>query len=180
MIKNLLIGFAGVFLYKLLSNIVNYFEMRYYINRHVAFLANGDATFITCQHAIKKLVKRANITATSIPVVQPQGYGQLASFTADCLDNIDNRRADIALCLRESMLKAEGTFKSRIFECFSPRYWIELIIFLPKNFVEYIGLDGEKWPAKVLNVIWWLLAPIAIVWRNQLYSWLTGIINQIY
>lgn len=178
--KNVLICFAIVFLYKLISNVINYFAMNFYINRHLNFLTKGDETFITYQNSIRKLVKRANVSSTFIPVVQPIGYGRLASYQADVLDSVANRREDVASALYSAMMVAKGTFRSRIIECFSPRYWIDLVIFLPKHFVEFLGLDGEKWPAKVLQSIWWLLTPAAIIFRNNLYLWIREIINQIH
>jgi hypothetical protein len=154
--------------------------MNYYINRHLDYLAKGDNEFETCQHSIKQLVKRAGITATSIPIVQPMGYGQFTSFKSDVLNNVSNRRADTAETLHSVMLQAKGTFRSRIFECFSPRYWIDLVVFLPKHFVEFLGLNGETLPTKLLQAVWWILAPIAIVFRDKLDGWILNFVNQIH
>lgn len=47
-------------------------------------------------------------------------------------------------------------FQVRYDENFKFAYWINVLIFLPQQFVKYIGLKEESVLSKVLNVIWWL------------------------
>lgn len=172
--------FITIFLYKLISNIINYFTANYYINKHLDFLAKGDSQFSTYQRSIKTLVERADITATYVPMAQPMGYGYLSTGKINCLDNVSSRLEDVAVALHHAMLKAKGAYRSRILECFSPRYWIELILFFPKHLIQYLGLNSNAISTKILQLLWWALTPIALLFRDQLTLWITDIINQIH
>ncbi|HAT3845169.1 TPA: hypothetical protein KKX32_002677 [Legionella pneumophila] len=52
-------------------------------------------------------------------------------------------------------------YKKRMCESVNPVYWIEFLIFLPKNIVEYL-LGGEQntipnWAIRLLNIAYWAI-----------------------
>jgi len=176
--KSFLLIFLFLFLYKLVSNASFYFMSKFYETAHFNYLfVEGKCSDIhQYQHGMKKLVKRAGLVATSVPVVHNMGYGQLASYSADAMDNVACRQEDIALVVAQSIRSARGVFRTRVIECFSPIYWIELVIFMPKNIFTYLGLGGDSFFLKLFQLLWWIGAPAAIICRDKLYVWITAIL----
>ena len=58
--------------------------------------------------------------------------------------------------------ESKGAYKSKILETFNPLYWIELIIWLPKQFTLFLGLNKELKAVKTINIllqtIYWFFA----------------------
>lgn len=59
-------------------------------------------------------------------------------------------------------------YKYKYSENFSIAYWIRLIIFLPSNVVNYLGLKDDSIIAKLLNIIYWIFIPLLTVMRSNL------------
>ena len=81
--------------------------------------------------------------------------------------------------MRQCFLKAEGVFQENLSECFSPLYWIRTIIFLPNRICEYFGGTEDQVLAKVLQLVYWVIVPIALVWRDSLYLFIRQLMNQL-
>lgn len=67
---------------------------------------------------------------------------------------------------------ATSVFLSRIIECFNPFYWIELIIYLPKSIVNYLGFSSNKLFTKVLQLIWWIFTPLFLIFREKIIDYI--------
>ncbi len=59
--------------------------------------------------------------------------------------------------------EAIGTYRARIFETFLPMYWIELLLYLPREILRYLGLPPESLATKTLQLFYWFLGLVATV-----------------
>lgn len=57
-----------------------------------------------------------------------------------------------------------------LLECFSPLYWIQLLFFLPSKLCEFLGISGDRIAIKILQIIYWILTPLILCFRSQLYD----------
>lgn len=178
----LLILFLVIFLYKLMTNILNYFKSKKFNRGYILWLAtDGNKNFGTYKREIITLFKKANIEDATLPHVQPMGYGKIATHTISVLHNFPTRhtnQASITLCMFE---EAIGTFRTRIKECFNPLYWIEQAIFMPKNLLIYMNLDIEKSAFKIVNVllsgIWWIILSYFSLYNNQIKDFIINFLK---
>lgn len=56
--------------------------------------------------------------------------------------------------------EAIGVYKSRLLETFSPIYWIEFAINLPKKILEYLGIAPESIVIKIFQLIYWIVGAV--------------------
>ena len=58
--------------------------------------------------------------------------------------------------------ESKGAYKAKLLETFNPLYWIELIIWLPKQLTLFLGLNNELKAVKTINIllqtIYWFFA----------------------
>jgi len=141
-------------------------KMKYYFNQYIKWI-NEEEDVINLHEAqpiVKKLVEQAGEGGISVPVVQPMGYGQLAQFQSSVLNAFPQRRQDFFDATHPAMQKAIGVYKYRAKNSWNPFYWIELLIFLPRNIVEFVGGINKKnspW-MRVGLVIWWIFEVVIV------------------
>lgn len=79
--------------------------------------------------------------------------------------------------------EAEGVYRQRIFDSFSPVYWIELIIYAPKKLLTYLGFDETKILFKACNIlltfIWWSVVSIIVFFRPQLQQLIVETLGEL-
>lgn len=61
-------------------------------------------------------------------------------------------------------------------EIFTFNHWLNTLIFLPSNFLSYIGFNEDSVASKLVNVLYWLLSLMAISWK----PFLSDLINSIF
>jgi hypothetical protein len=71
--------------------------------------------------------------------------------------NLSNRREDVVMLIVSMFHKAMGVYKSRMWETINPLYWIESIIFLPRQLFTYLRVPPESVLIKLGQAIYWLL-----------------------
>lgn len=166
--KVLLYMIIFVFFYKLLSNGIFFIRANLFKKKYHDWLFVDENIPITVYKPIlKSILKRADIEDRRLPMVQPVGYGQIATGTVSIIDNFPNRFEDHAIAISRMIDEAIGVFKQRFIETFNPLYWLDLIIFLPKTILSYLGLNPENVLVKIFNIIWWMIVPIALIFREQ-------------
>lgn len=148
-----------ILFYKVLTNSINLYQTKKLCNEYIRWLYDRSNYDKVAQkkYLFKELVKKANIVDVHLPTTQPMGYGKIASFKASVAENFPSCFADFATVTNDMFYEMEGIFKSRIREAFNPLYWINLIIYLPKNLLEYFGLSSDNAGSKLLQLIWWLI-----------------------
>lgn len=177
MLKNFFMIFFLIFSYKLIRNISRLIRIntlyRYYYS--LCSPNTNPKVWETKQETID-LFKIAKIKDTSIPVSQKTGYGYISTFNASLFDNYPNNRSNFASHYFSMFDEAKGVFKHRIFECFNPFYWIDLIIFLPKNILNYIGVSPEVRSTKILNIIltsiYWIFGIFVAILQDEIKTFI--------
>ncbi|WP_207706239.1 hypothetical protein [Clostridium sp. HBUAS56017] len=160
-------------MYKLVINIIAFIKVKYFYKRYTLWLfQDRDMSLVTYRRAIITLFKNADIKDAYIPTTSKIGYGRIASFNASIMNSFPSAYEDFAVNITRMFHEAIGVYRSRIFETFSPIYWINSLIFLPKRFLTYLGLNAESVIVKLLQCIWWFIAPIALILRTQIVDYI--------
>src|SRR5215217_9479367 len=172
---------AGLLVFKFINNLSKYLRTRHYLSRYANWLSNPDNKLLESKAQVVKLLKDAGVSDSSFPTAQPVGYGRLATFEASTLTNFPSKTADFAYATNRMFREAIGTYRSRMLETISPLYWIETIIYLPREALAYTGVPPESVVVKVFQLVWWisttLLAVVWLAFRPELLptvrDWLT-------
>jgi len=128
---------------------------------------------------MRKLIYDAGLGNASIPITQPSGYRQIASFNAKITDNLGNRREDMVSATISILDQTVGVFRMRMMESLSPRFWIEFVVFLPRNVVQYLGGKKDGLAAKVLQLLYWAAAPVLIAFRADIYEYIANLLGKM-
>lgn len=174
--KNYIIAFVSVLAYKFISNIIYYFKILHFRQLYYDYLNRKSNNISIYKRTIINLFKKAGIKDAFIPMAQPMGYGQIANFKSSIFTNFPNLLQPHVSGTLSMFDEAIGIYKSRIFEAFSPLYWIDCIIFLPRNIFQYIGFDSEKMFIKIFQIIWWIFAPVGVIFRTSLLNFVKHIL----
>ena len=154
-----LIGvFLVLLIYKVILNIIRYYQAKKYKESYYLWLKSPNGDLVTHRSEIIKLFKDANVKDAFFPHVEPLGLGQIASYKVSIFTNFPSNYEDQAIMTVKKFNEAIGVYRNRITESFSPLYWINFIIFLPKNTFCYLGTNPENVIIKILQVIWWIAA----------------------
>ncbi len=173
MINNLVVIFLIIFLYKILKNLYNLYRVktiRYYFL--TIFTNKVNNKVYETKDEILKLFKDAGVEDSLFPVTQRAGFGLVNSFEASTFKVYPSNLEIFAGAQLQMFDYSIGVYKKRIFECFSPLYWFELIIFLPKTIFEYLGLNTESIFVKFLNLIYWIVGLLFGIFKENIFTFL--------
>ena len=165
-------------------NLINY--LRYpIVEKHLFnnYSSDGSKKVDALSHKTQVLnyIKYAGVKDKHIPVVQPIGYGHVASSMVSVFSNLMNQREDIALNVTDCLLEAKGNYWLRFVNSFNPFFWLRLIIFIPKYLLSYLGLKEESIVIKISQVVYWLLAVVFTflisVFPEEIKSFIFTVLN---
>lgn len=181
--QNIFFVFLAIAIYKILSNAYFYVRIRHLNQLHLKWVTDMNPTFPTYKREVISLFKRAGICNISTPTAQAIGFNKIASFNADIFTNFPSTNLDVFNGAVRMFSEAEGVYRQRIFETISPVYWIELVVFAPRNLLLYLGFDENKVLFKACNilltVIWWCLATILVFYSPQLEQLIIELLGQL-
>lgn len=181
--NKILIFFIAVTAYKITTNIYYFFRIRHLSKMHLKWLADKSTNFPTYKGEVISLFKKAGIQNIMVPTAERIGYGRVASFNADVFTNFPNTDPTIYGGAIKMFYEAEGIYRQRIFETFSPAYWINSIIFAPKNLLTYLGFNQEKTLFKACNVlltfIWWSFGTISLFFLPQFKEFIIELLGKL-
>lgn len=173
--------FLAIFLYKLLSNIISYFNNSRLYKIWKSFFLNDNNHAVTYTSQIVSNFKKAGIKNSTHPITIPTGHNYVANTKYSYFDNIFMKSPQTLPIISEFFLQAQGIYRKRIFESFNPLYWIELIIFLPKNIIAYFGLNTDSIFTKIFQLIFWIIDSIIIVYyRDEIAFYIQNLINNLF
>jgi len=162
-----------------LINVIRYKQSIYYENKFaLSYVENSGVNISEYVPAIRKLFSNANVEDRTISVAESIGYGYIHNVQMSALDNIFTRDKDVATIVYHLFAQTKGTYKLRIFESFSPLYWIKLILFLPQNLFAYLGVKSEVIFVKLFQILWWGITPFLIIFRHKIYIFVFKIITK--
>ena len=177
MMSHLFIGFLLVLLYKVTVNSIRYFECKKFKKEYFEWLKEQNPTFPTNRRHIIDLFTNAQIQDLRFPTAKPVGYGKIATFNSSVFTNFPSNIENQVHATVRFFDEATGVYRERIFESFNPIYWINLIIFLPKNVLHYLGVKPENVLVKIVQIIWWFLGVLIGVFKDEIIQNLRSIIT---
>ena len=178
MIKKILIIFLFICLYKIISNFVNYKYLCKIENEYITWLSskNKNPNLTQCKNKVISLFKKANVSNCCIPLTQPTGFGKCVTTRVSVFENFPSPYENFASIHFNMITVAKGTYKQRALETFNPLFWIDLVLFAPKNILEYIGLNDETTLFKALNIVltffWWLFGIIINLFNTEIHNFI--------
>ncbi len=175
--KYLAICFLALFAYRLTTNICALIRINHYERKYVKYLSNQNTDFSEHTDSVIQLFKAAGVSDLVIPFTQPAGFGMVAHGSTSLFANIGNLRKDTVAMMHNCFAKAKGTFKHRIVETFSPIFWINCVIFLPRNILEYLGLKGDSIFVKLFQLLYWVVTPFLVAFRDDVYQYIISLIH---
>ncbi len=177
--KLILIIWGLFFLYRVLSNGLGILRVRYYKRKYEEFLAKPNDSFFIHEESVKRIFNQAQISDVWIPDCQPVGFGMIQTRNARVFSNMGVTRLDVVCAMRQCFLKAEGAFHANLVESFSPLYWVRSLIFLPSKMCEYLGGKSDQLVVKIFQLIYWVLTPLILIWRDNLYQIVRQLMDQL-
>ncbi|MDP8267909.1 MAG: hypothetical protein P9L97_04195 [Candidatus Tenebribacter davisii] len=162
--EKLFLLFLIICMLKIIINFFKYLRVKYLLKKYNAYLKNPDWEFSKHRHEILKLFKEAGIEDGGVSISQHVGYGTLKVQPISVLKNINYLNEDVINIMTGNFYSAIGYYKLRFLETFNPIFWIEIIVFLPKNIFTYIGFQSKNVLIKIFQVIYWILGLFASIY----------------
>lgn len=176
---NLLYLFLLTSSLKFTINVVKYIQCKRYYDGYVKWIAGQNPNLKRSQHQIIKLFKEAGVKDSVFPIAEPLGLGQVATSNISIFENFPNRTERIVMITVGMFDQTIGVYSSRAFETFNPIYWIESIIYLPRNLLSYVGMSAENIITKISQVFYWVIGSILTLLYTVYSDEIGGIVKNI-
>lgn len=111
-------------------------------------------------------------------LIDPDLYRTI-QYQSSCLDQVRLRDPFVMNSVYSTMLQIESVFQSRFHETFSPIYWIQVIVFAPQKLLLYFDIPAMSIISKFFQLIYWILTPITIFYRDTLTSYLLEFLGKL-
>ena len=122
------------------------------------------------RNEILGLFKQAGVEDRIIPVTMSPAPDYIQQASASAFENLTAGCKKINIECLQIFDNAIGVFKTRKKEAFNPLYWLDLLLFAPRNFLNYIGA-GESTSAKICNIIlqilWWIVEVLLVFFHDK-------------
>ncbi|MDZ7789040.1 MAG: hypothetical protein U5L08_00810 [Xanthomonadales bacterium] len=128
---------------------------------------------------IKRRVEQAGVSNPRKTIMEPAGYGHVSQQSMSVLDNMLFQNQEILGKANHTMRLAAGHYKVEAIKSINPLFWVEVLIFLPKQIVSSAGLEVTSKAAdislKFVQVVYWSLIILAIILQPD---WLMDALSQ--
>lgn len=178
MMKTIGIIVIAVIGYRAMFCISGFFRTIYYEKKYKEYLSGNGKDFSFYSTAVKKLFRQASVNDIAVSFTERAGYGYFRNCETSLFLNMSNTREDVVDGMKKCFSEAKGTFWTRFLECFSPLYWIQVAVFLPRKACEFFEISENSIVPKILQLIYWIAAPLLLVFRNELYQFVIRLIQQ--
>lgn len=173
---------AFVVAFKLLTNLLCYIRIKKLNKYFREFLLSDKDDIYLLQQEVLSLFKRAGIKDVLVPAAQAVGYNMIATGCASAFSAFPTRNKALVGTYLTMFDAACGVFRKNMFDALNPIYWIELVVFLPRTALEYIGIDAEKTAFKLCNILltflWWLLCVSVIFFKPHLKEFIVELLGK--
>ena len=167
------------FIYKLTSNTVNWLKIRRYRKKYINYITNPNFDFMVYTESITKLFQRAGIKKALSKTCENLGAGLLSPGKFSLFENMGVLQEDIPPKMINLFSRAEGAFRARALECFSPFYWIESLLFLPQKIIKYIGLNSDNVFSRISQILYWIIVPLLVAFRTNIYHYILELLRNL-
>jgi hypothetical protein len=158
---NLLYAFIVILIIKFLINLSRYMQCKSLLKEYENYVVHPSWTLTEKTSHIVRLFKEADIQDAAVGYSEPIGFGKVLTGTVSVFGNISTRTDDVVQRVLRMFHEAIGVYRSRMWETINPLYWIESIIFLPRQLFIYLGVPPESILIKLGQMIYWLLCIVA-------------------
>lgn len=166
MLQKILIISIAIFSYKLITCISELIRITYYRNLYMQFIKHDDDSF-------------KQYTKLSVDLMKKLGIKE--SFTnggiSPVLGNITMKNGLIIPHVQDKFESAVGIAKYNLKQCFNPIYWLNLILFLPKNILVYLNVPTESIFIRIAQVVYWVLSTLITMFSSDIAEWLKSFIH---
>lgn len=178
----LLFLFFGIIMFKFSTNYIAYRKCIKYRKDYLYWASSSCEGFEEHRSEIIKLMNRAGIPDSRIPISQAINPIQLTSHAASVFANFPTKNPQLAASMYAKFDDVVGVYRTRWQEAFNPLFWIETVVFLPKSVILYIGADLEKPALRLCNVlatiIWWIIVFLLYLFGGNLYNYVIEFLSQ--
>jgi len=113
---------------------------------------------------IRKTVLKTGVADITHTFMEPIGYGNVQPKTMSALDNLLFKNIDILMEARDILYRAKGFYKVESLKCVNPIYWIEFIVFLPREIARYFSnsddVKSTTAVTKIIQIIYWIISVV--------------------
>ena len=106
-----------------------------------------------------ELFSDTGVKEVFFPITQPTGYGMVSTARSSSFTNFPSRVNVLAAAGYEMFVQAVGERKRQKDEILDPFFWIDFIMFMPRELISYIGINedtiGTRALRVILTAIWW-------------------------
>jgi hypothetical protein len=177
-VKTLIVVAACLLLLKFFLNLSRFIRMNRYLRKYKKWHSSRDEKFLESKGQVIRLLKEAGVNDARISVSQPVGPYQLQVIQASVLDNFPQLDRDMSSAAQRLMREAIGIYRARMLETFNPRYWIEFLIYLPREVLGFLGVPAEKLSVKISQLVWWIIATLlsllVVLYRPEIKTVVSG------
>ena len=153
--------FLVILAIKFLINLSRCVQCKRYLSKYHGYINKSTWGFVEHSPQIVKIFNSAGVEDSTVSNVRSVGFGHFQSSQASVFDNLEVKREDVVNLVKRMFYKSIGVYRSRMYETINPLYWVELIVFLPKHALNYIGLSLDSVVINITQIIYWALATIA-------------------
>jgi hypothetical protein len=164
---NLLYIFLIVLALKFLMNFSRYFQCKRFLAEYERYVNEPKWTFVESEPQVVKLFSSAGVKDSTFSHVEEIGYGNLQSSRPSVFNNMSVRREDVVHITLRMFHKSIGVYRSRMLDTINPLYWIETIIYLPKQILNYLGVVPESAIIKIAQIIYWISGFIIAMYKTE-------------
>lgn len=168
--------FLLVVFYKFFSNFMCYRRIKILHKYFSEFIDHKRTDMNQYKQEVISLFKKANVKDIKLLTSESIGYGHIASATISVFSMFPSLRPNFAGESLNMFENAEGSFKKNMRDSFNPFYWIDLIIFLPKNLLSYLDFSPDAFTYKLCNLLltfmWWLLGILFLFFKPQIQQFI--------
>lgn len=175
--------FLLVIAYKFLTNLMHYFRIKKLQTYFSEFLEHKCDNMNLYRQEVLSLFEKAHVKDKKIPVSEHIGNRQIVSGNVSTFSMFPSTRVAFSVTTLNMFEEAEGVFRKNMLDSFNPFYWIDLIVFLPKSLLAYIGISSEVTAYKICNVlftfIWWILGILVVYFKPKLQDFVIKLVRNL-
>ncbi len=169
----IILGFSV--LYSCSINCIRFYRTSHIYKEYNLWIEGKPNRFVESSEEAISLFQKAGLKNIYITVIESFGPSGGRPINIRLFENLTKYDIHTTQITRDYFLKALGVFNRRCINCLNPLYWIEFILFLPKHLASFFNAKPESITTKIFQVVWWLLAPIAIAFRDQIYNFFSSL-----
>lgn len=175
--------FLLIVVYKFLTNLLHYFRIKTLHKYFYEFMDGKRDNMNLYRQEVLSLFRKAHVKDVKTPVSESIGYGQIVNATVSVFSMFPSLRPQFSSTALNMFEEAEGAFHKNMLDSFNPFYWIDLIIFLPKTLLAYIGVSSEVTSYKICNLlltfIWWIFVVLVLYFKPQFQHFIIELIRNL-